>query len=98
MTEATTDALCAQALALARSGRIPDDSPADIDSLISLAGADRGALVAARDAFARRLRARSDDYEATGALQLLNRALSRYGWSDPYDWRGRFGHRWLIKP
>jgi hypothetical protein len=54
-------------------------------------------LVAARNAFARRLHAHSDDYAATAALRLLNRSLSKYGWSDPYDWRGRFGHR-FIKP
>jgi hypothetical protein len=94
-----TDPICQEALALAgpEGAGGQDDTGAALDRLISLAGKDRAALVAARDAFARRLHAHSDDYAATGALRLLNRALSRFGWADPYDWRGRFGHR-LIKP
>lgn len=93
MVDIATDTLCQQALTLAGDGA----GDGGVSELVSLAGSDRTALVAARDAFARRLRDHSDDYAATGALRLLNRALSSYGWTDPYDWRQRFGHR-LIKP
>jgi hypothetical protein len=94
-----TDPICQEALALSGHGGIGGSTNGDaaLDRLISLAGLDRTALVAARDAFARRLHAHSDDYEATGALRLLNRSLSKFSPPDPYDWHKRFGHR-LIKP
>jgi hypothetical protein len=95
MVDIAADPICREALALAGDGS--GDPTAGIERLVSLAGPNRAALVAARDAFAGRLHAHSDDYAATAALRLLNRTLSAYGWSDPYDWRGRFGHR-LIKP
>lgn len=94
MVDIATDPICSEALSLARDGAGYDDAVA---RLVKLAGTDRAALEAARDAFARRLHSHADDYQATGALRLLNRALAAYGWRDPYDWRGRLGNR-LLKP
>lgn len=92
MVDIATDPICVEARKLAGDGG--DDAAR---ALVELAGTDRGALEAARNAFARRLHGHPDDYEATSALQLLNRALATYGWHDPYDWRGRLGNR-LLKP
>jgi thioredoxin-like negative regulator of GroEL len=92
-----TDPICQEALALAGPQGAGGDTTAAVDRLIAMVGPDRAALVAARDAFARRLHAQSDDYAATAALRLLNRSLSKYSPPDPYDWHRRFGHR-LIKP
>jgi hypothetical protein len=94
-----TDPICQEALALSgpESTLGPLGGEAALDRLIALAGPDRAGLVAARDAFARRLHAHSADYAATAALRLLNRSLSKYSPPDPYDWHKRFGHR-LIKP
>jgi hypothetical protein len=36
-----------------------------------------------------RIHQRSDDYPATVALTLVNKALATVGWLDPYDWRRR---------
>jgi hypothetical protein len=94
MVDIVTDPLCQEALALHSSAE-PDGG---VGRLVERAGTDRSALVAARDAFVTRLHHHSDDYAATAALRLLNRALSAYGWQDPYDWHSRFGHRFLIKP
>jgi hypothetical protein len=94
MVDIATDPLCQEALALLTSA----DPDGGVDRLVALAGPDRSTLVGARDAFATRLHHHGDDHAATGALRLLNRALSAYGWHDPYDWHSRFGHRFLIKP
>ncbi|MCL2393570.1 MAG: hypothetical protein FWC87_02690 [Acidimicrobiaceae bacterium] len=93
MVDIDTDPICTEALRLAENGG-GDDAVA---RLVELAGTDREALVAARNAFARRLHGHADDYAATAALRLLNRALAAYGWHDPYDWRSRLGNR-LLKP
>jgi hypothetical protein len=93
MVDIATDPICTEALSLAGDGG-GDDA---VRRLVSLAGNDRASLVAARDAFARRLHGHADDYAATAALRLLNRALAAYGWHDPYDWRSRLGNR-LLKP
>jgi hypothetical protein len=93
MVDIATDPLCVEALAVQASG----DLDGGVDKLVAMANGDRGALVAARNAFAARLHTNGNDYAATGALRMLNLALSKFGWADPYDWRGRFGHR-LIKP
>jgi hypothetical protein len=64
------------------------------DELIALAGTDRAALEAARNRMAARLHGRADDYQATAALTLLNRALARYGWYEKYNWKVRYAkHR-----
>jgi hypothetical protein len=62
-------------------------------ALAALAGDDRAALEEARDRCAERLHRRSDDWEATAALSLLNRALVAYGWSDADDWKVRWSQR-----
>ena len=93
MVDIATDPICKEALSLAGDG----DGDDAVRRLVRLAGNDRAALVAARDAFARRLHSHADDYAATAALRLLNRALAAYGWRDPYDWRSRLGNR-LAKP
>ena len=51
-----------------------------VEELLDLADGDRAALAAARDTFVARLHRRSDDYEATLALRLLNEVLPRVGW------------------
>lgn len=93
MVDIATDPICTEALRLA-DDRDGNDA---VDRLVALAGTNRAALVAARDAFARRLHGHPDDFAATAALRLLNRALAAYGWQDPYDWRSRLGNR-LLKP
>jgi hypothetical protein len=74
--------------------RAPDlgrraDRPAAAEELIQLAAGDRTALAEARQQFVRRLHARTDDYDATAALLVVNRALARIGWVDPYCWKNR---------
>ncbi len=90
---AATDEISARARVLARSG----DDDAAVEELAELGRQDRSALEASRNQFATALHRRSDDFEATAALRLLNRALSKVGWPNPYDWRvrwsGGFGRR-----
>ncbi|MGH9094457.1 MAG: hypothetical protein ACRDXE_04790 [Acidimicrobiales bacterium] len=62
------------------------------DELIALVGRDRAVLEAARDHVAARLHHHTGDWAATRALTLLNRALSAYGWTDPFDWKVRWAH------
>jgi hypothetical protein len=50
---------------------------------------DRDALEHARADLVARIHLRSDDYVATGALNLVNRALAVVGWVDPYNWKHR---------
>lgn len=86
---AGTDALIERAYELSRSGRGPEAA----DELVAAAGPARGDLEAARDRVAARVHARVSDFEATAALQLLNRALSRAPIHDPLDWRVRWTQR-----
>jgi hypothetical protein len=65
-----------------------------VDSLIASVGSDRQALETARDQVAGHLHRHGDDFEATAALTLLNRALARIPIVDPLDWRVRWSrHR-----
>lgn len=81
------DTLCARAVGLPPG----DGSEAE---LVALAGDDRAALEAARDRLVTSLHRQADDYQATAALTLLNRALGRYGWTERYDWKVRWAkHR-----
>ena len=82
----TLDALIELAAELGRPGA---DKEAGARQLITRAGGDRVALEEARNFYARRLHGRSDDWAATAALGLLNRALTDSGWVDPYEWKGR---------
>ncbi len=59
--------------------------------LVTLVGRDRAVLEAARDQIATRLHVNVADFAATKTLTLLNRALSTYGWTDPFDWKERWG-------
>ena len=83
------DALVERAYQLSRSGVTPEAA----DELIAAAGPARRDLEAARDRVATRVHARVDDFEATAALQLLNRALSRAPIHDPLDWKVRWTQR-----
>jgi hypothetical protein len=90
MPSMTIDDIVRQAAELAASG----DAVAAADALIASVGADRQALGAARDQVARHLHHQIDDFEATAALTVLNRALSRVPIVDPMDWRVRWAkHR-----
>lgn len=59
------------------------------EALIEAARGDRAALEEARNVYARHLHGNAADWEATAALRLLNRALTRFGWIDPYEWKHR---------
>ncbi|MGI8492946.1 MAG: hypothetical protein ACR2KC_05910 [Acidimicrobiales bacterium] len=91
----TTDELCEAAIDLARGAAGDAPSPEDAaEQLANQAGDDRAALEAARDRLVARLRADQADFDATGGLALLNRALATYGWSEPFDWKQRWAqHR-----
>jgi hypothetical protein len=79
---------CAHKRALA--GDTPDSA---VDDVMAAAGGDRHLLEAARDVAAERVHLRTDDFESTAALQMLNRVLSRVPIVDPLDWRVRWGQR-----
>jgi len=64
-----------------------------VEALCAAAGGDRAALEAARDEVATRVHRAVDDFEATAALTLLNRALSAQPRIDPLDWRVRWTQR-----
>lgn len=59
------------------------------DAVGELAHAGREALQEARGKLVQRIYLRSDDYEATAALSLVNKALASLGWEDPYIWKHR---------
>ncbi len=93
MATTTIDVLVAKAAMLAQDSEGASQDGA-VDSLVAAAGGDRAALEEARRRYALRLHGRSDDWEATAALNLLNRALSKLGPTDPFDWRERWArHR-----
>jgi len=89
-TTTTPDEVVQIAVELARTGDANGSGPPE--TLASAAGGDRHLLEAARDRAAARLHRRADDWEATAALTLLNRALSRMPRTDPLDWRVRWDH------
>jgi hypothetical protein len=67
-----------------------DDRSEAAAELAEMAGDDRGLLEAARNEVVMRLHSDPDDWGATGALTLLNHALVKFGWKDPYDWKVRW--------
>jgi hypothetical protein len=70
------------------------DGAAPLDKLMATAGGDRALVEAARDIVAAQLHGRTDDFEATATLTLLNQALARIPRTDPLDWRVRWSrHR-----
>jgi hypothetical protein len=75
-------ALADRAIALATSR----DRNGAVSELVGLAG-DVDSLEAARDVLVRRLHAKSDDYEATAGLTLLNAAIAAAGPKAEFTWK-----------
>jgi hypothetical protein len=85
---ATRDPLAEEAVILA--GTLDSNSEALEAAVQKLAdGGDRAALERAQRDLVQRIHERSDDFEATAALGLVNRALAAVGWTDPYSWKHR---------
>jgi hypothetical protein len=63
------------------------------EALWEAAGDNRVAVEAARDHVAARIHRSVDDWDATAALTLLNKALSDMPRTDPLDWRVRWTQR-----
>ena len=79
-------ALADRALAPAHT---PEDRERAIADLLDLAGARREPLEAVRGEFQRRLSRRSDDFDATHALRLVEGALVQATRPDgPWRWAG----------
>ncbi len=83
------EALMSRAYELSRAGASSDA----VEQMMAAAGPQRKDLEEARDRVAAQVRARVDDFAATAALQLLNRALSKAPIHDPLDWRVRWTQR-----
>lgn len=82
------DVIAQQAIALAGSlGTGPSETEAAVTDLV--AAGDRRALENARAVLVGRITGRSDDFEATGALSLVNKALAVTGHPDPFNWKHR---------
>ena len=99
MAPTLTETLEAHALELASAtgdGGVVDPEQA-AEALVQAAGGDRDALEEARNRTAQHLYGNSGNVVAGTALALLNKAIVRIGWVDPYDWRPRLGNR-LRKP
>lgn len=79
------DPVAAHAVSLAASAGPGDQAKAVAD----LASADHADLVKAQKDLVERIQLRSDDYQATAALRLVNKALAQAGWSDPFSWKHR---------
>jgi len=88
---AASNPISDRAMALAAGG----DRATAVTELIGLAAEQALPLEEARDILVRRIRLRSDDYQATSGLSLINAALGQVGWADPMEWRtvGRRGAR-----
>jgi hypothetical protein len=80
-----------RAVALATSN--DGDQKEDTAELLELAGNEAGPLEEARRLLVRRIRTRSDDFQATAGLSLLNAALSQLGKRDDLAWTPR---QWRI--
>ena len=74
--------LAERAIALVTSG----DRNGAVSELVESAG-DVDALEEARDLLVRRIQARSDDYEATAGLTLLNAAIAAVGPKAEVTWK-----------
>ena len=82
MVPSTDLAQRAIALALATSG----DRDGAVSELIGMA-TDVDALEQARDLLVRRIHARSDDYQATAGLTLINAAIAAAGPKAAVTWK-----------
>jgi hypothetical protein len=90
MATLTTDAIIQHAGQLAKDGDVNEA----VDQLIATVGPDRAAIESARDRVAAHIHRNVDDWAATAALTVLNRALARIPRNDPLDWRVRWSkHR-----
>ena len=79
--------LAEEALRLAASLSPDEDRQAAVGKLA--AAGDRPELERAQQELVRRLSARTDDFQATVALNLVNKALAKVGWPDAYSWKHR---------
>jgi hypothetical protein len=85
---AVLDPVAEDALALAANlGPGNESREAAVEQLA--APGDREGLERAQSELVRRIHERSDDFQATAALNLVNRALAAVGWVDPYSWKHR---------
>ncbi|HXW82428.1 MAG TPA: hypothetical protein VEJ84_23220 [Acidimicrobiales bacterium] len=84
---AAPDPVAEEALVLARTLGSDESLAAAVQQLA--ATGDREALERAQADLVQRIHVRSDDFQATAALNLVNRALASVGWSDPYSWKHR---------
>jgi hypothetical protein len=85
---ATRDSLAEEAVVLA--GTLDSGGEALEAAVEKLAQAgDREALERAQNDLVQRIHVRSDDFQATAALSLVNKALAAVGWTDPYSWKHR---------
>ena len=73
-----------QAVALATDGQ---SSETAVQQLV--VSGDRVSLRQAQSELAQRVHERSDDFAATAALSLVNKALAIVGWTDPFSWKHR---------
>jgi hypothetical protein len=73
-----------QAVALAADGQSAEAAAKEL-----AASGDRAGLERAQFALVQRVHERSDDFEATAALSLINKALAAVGWVDPASWKHR---------
>jgi hypothetical protein len=84
---AAPDPVAEEALVLA--GTLgPDESLHAAVQQLAASG-DRQALERAQSDLVQRIHERSDDFQATAALSLVNKALASVGWTDPYSWKHR---------
>jgi hypothetical protein len=81
---APLEPIAQQAVALATDGQSRE---AAVQQLV--ASGDRATLREAQSELVQRVRERSDDFVATAALSLVNRALAIAGWTDPFSWKHR---------
>jgi hypothetical protein len=84
---AAPDPVAEEALALAGTLGSDESLAAAVQQLA--ASGDRQALEQAQADLVQRIHVRSDDFQATAALNLVNRALASVGWSDPFSWKHR---------
>ncbi|HUC15522.1 MAG TPA: hypothetical protein VMS00_13810 [Acidimicrobiales bacterium] len=81
---ASLEPIAAQAVALAEDGQSPE---AAVKQLV--ASGDRASLQEAQSELVQRVHERTDDFAATAALSLVNKALAIVGWVDPFSWKHR---------
>jgi Na+-transporting NADH:ubiquinone oxidoreductase subunit NqrB len=81
---APLEPIAKQAVALATDGQ---SSETAVQQLV--ASGDRVSLRQAQSELVQRVHERSDDFAATAALSLVNKALAIVGWTDPFSWKHR---------